>query len=286
MLKRVCITAVLATSFSSTFVSASTGVPAFSVVAPNGQSNILIGSVHVGIDGLLEPDKSIFVGVKRFVIEHHSIPQPGDEGSGEQGRAQWAKDLTDKEIAVYLQRARCAFVPVSTALGYLQRPSVQMANQLAYTICGQSFVPSRDRLLAMSVPPGIPIDTLEDDVEVEAKRRSLPSASAAASFRWILARDPKSVLQGIKDALNKGDYESIQEQVDASLGDAHYASIVKKIMGDQRNAEWMPKLHKYLDAGGAVILVGAMHLPGNNGIISRLRSDGYRVNHINLPIKQ
>jgi uncharacterized protein YbaP (TraB family) len=45
------------------------------------------------------------------------------------------------------------------------------------------------------------------------------------------------------------------------------------------------KLRHYRDEGQAVILVGAMHLPGPHGLISRLRSAGYTVTTIMLPAK-
>jgi hypothetical protein len=35
------------------------GVLALSVTAPNGQSSVLIGSAHVGVEGLLEPIASL-----------------------------------------------------------------------------------------------------------------------------------------------------------------------------------------------------------------------------------
>jgi uncharacterized protein YbaP (TraB family) len=83
--------------------------------------------------------------------------------------------------------------------------------------------------------------------------------------------DPKTVLDGIRDAMNRGDYEALREQVDLSFGSAEVAATMNRIMVDERNAAWMPKLRHYRDEGQAVILVGAMHLPGPHGLISRLR---------------
>lgn len=104
-------------------------VPALSVTAPNGESSILIGTVHVAIAGLLEPDASIFKDARRFVIEHNSIPQSGDRGTASGAeRALWAKKLSDEEVSIYLQRTRCAHVADADALSYLARPSVQVAN--------------------------------------------------------------------------------------------------------------------------------------------------------------
>jgi uncharacterized protein YbaP (TraB family) len=83
----------------------------------------------------------------------------------------------------------------------------------------------------------------------------------------------------------RGDYESLREQVDLSFGSPEGAATMDRIMVDEHNAAWMPKLRGYLEEGHAVILGGATHLPGPNGLISRLRSAGYTVTPIMLPPK-
>ena len=272
---------------STSVASSPVGVPALSVTAPNGQTSILMGSAHVGVEGMLEPDASVFANAKRFVTEHESLPQPGDTGTTSGiGRAAWASTLSDAEIGVYLQRTRCAHITDAEALSYLARPSVQKANQYAYTICdGDAVPPRRDDVVFDEKPANVLSGTLEDDARVEAQRRTVPPSVAEAAFRWALQHDPKTVLNGIRDVMNRGDYESLREQVDLSFGSAEGAATMDRLMVDERNAAWMPKLRGYLDEGHAVILVGAMHLPGPDGLISRLRSAGYTVTPIMLPAK-
>jgi uncharacterized protein YbaP (TraB family) len=278
---------VLAFVASSAIASAPPGVPALSVTAPNGRSSILIGSAHVGVEGLLEPDASVFANAKRYVVEHASVPQSGDGGlASGTARAAWAQSLTGAEINVYLQRTRCAHVADAVAMSYLARPAVQVANQYAYTVCdGDAVPPPRDVVLLMEKPLDLPIDTLEDDAQVEARRRTVPAHVEEAGFRWALQHDPKTVLDGIRDAMNRGDYESVRDQTDRSVGNAEAAATMDQIMVDERNGAWMPQLRRYLDTGQAVILVGAMHLPGPSGLISRLRSAGYVATPIMLPAK-
>ena len=50
-----------------------------------------------------------------------------------------------------------------------------------------------------------------------------------------------------------------------------------------RNALWMPRLEQYLQGGDAVVLVGAGHLAGPDGLIALLRRDGYAVQPVLLP---
>ncbi|MDF6666670.1 TraB/GumN family protein, partial [Escherichia coli] len=71
----------------------------------------------------------------------------------------------------------------------------------------------------------------------------------------------------------------------ASLGNEspEDAAIYHRLMVHDRNLSWMPRLRQALDAGGAVVAVGAAHLPGSDGLIALLRADGYQVNDILLP---
>lgn len=110
------------TTFNVT--AASNGVPALSVIAPNGQESILIGSLHAGIDGLRQPDKSVFNNAKRFVIEHGSKQTSGGENGANNPKRNslpslpvWAQSLTDKEITTYYIRANCYGLSKELTLG-------------------------------------------------------------------------------------------------------------------------------------------------------------------------
>jgi len=46
---------------------------------------------------------------------------------------------------------------------------------------------------------------------------------------------------------------------------------------DDRNAVMLERARPLLETGGAFIAVGALHLPGENGLVSLLRSAGYKV---------
>jgi hypothetical protein len=68
---------------------------------------------------------------------------------------------------------------------------VQWANQLAYSVCDWRGVPSRDIVLASEKLRALETDYLEDEVWVEAKRRSVPQSVSDMSFKWALAHDPE-----------------------------------------------------------------------------------------------
>jgi uncharacterized protein YbaP (TraB family) len=51
----------------------------------------------------------------------------------------------------------------------------------------------------------------------------------------------------------------------------------------ERNDNWMPALRARLDADGSddtLVVVGALHLLGPDGVVEKLRKAGYRVERI------
>lgn len=50
---------------------------------------------------------------------------------------------------------------------------------------------------------------------------------------------------------------------------------------DKRNVAWIPELEKLLEEGNAFIAVGALHLPGEIGVIELLREKGYKLTPLN-----
>jgi len=63
------------------------------------------------------------------------------------------------------------------------------------------------------------------------------------------------------------------------MGDADSA-LVNKVMGgliDDRNRVLMQRLRPSLDRGGAFAAVGALHLPGPNGLLRQLEAAGYAI---------
>ncbi|HJD92880.1 TraB/GumN family protein, partial [Bacteroides coprosuis] len=53
-----------------------------------------------------------------------------------------------------------------------------------------------------------------------------------------------------------------------------------KKMVDNRNQSWIPLLEQFLSSQTCFIAVGALHLPGSNGVIHLLKEKGYTVEPI------
>lgn len=49
------------------------------------------------------------------------------------------------------------------------------------------------------------------------------------------------------------------------------------MINDERNLDWIDNLCKYIDDSRCFIAVGALHLPGENGLIKLLKERGYKV---------
>ncbi|CAM2162895.1 Polysaccharide biosynthesis protein GumN [Burkholderia cepacia] len=266
--------------------AAAPGVPVLRVTAPNGQSSILIGTLHVAVDGLNQPAPSIFAGARHYVVEHTGIPTLPDNHAPAPGATrEWAKSLTDAEINIYLERAKCGGWSEQFARKLLAEPTPHEANALAYTICPLPHSMSRDNYLATIAPFSLTraTEVLEDANWVESQRRMVPPSGDIPGLKWALAHDPKSVLEQTRDLLNAGNYDGIRAQVLESMGTEDAAVAYTKHMVDERNAAWLPRLGAILNDGDAVVVVGAMHFPGPTGLISLLRQRGYVVQAISWP---
>ncbi|HEX2242679.1 MAG TPA: TraB/GumN family protein [Gammaproteobacteria bacterium] len=76
-------------------------------------------------------------------------------------------------------------------------------------------------------------------------------------------------------AWKAGDVESLEKHLLAGMRD--YPEIHQKVIED-RNRRWLPQIEELLSRGGnALVVVGAAHLVGKNGVIQLLKSRGYRV---------
>lgn len=84
-------------------------------------------------------------------------------------------------------------------------------------------------------------------------------------------------------ALNQGDYATIAHTVVTSFDNPADAALSHRILVSERNAAWMPRLIAELNAGNAVVAVGAAHLPGSDGLVTLLTNAGYRVKPIVVP---
>ena len=76
-------------------------------------------------------------------------------------------------------------------------------------------------------------------------------------------------------AWKSGDVGSLEKHLLAGMRD--YPEIHRKVI-DDRNRRWLPQIEGLLSKGeNALIIVGAAHLVGNNGVIQLLKGRGHKV---------
>ena len=79
----------------------------------------------------------------------------------------------------------------------------------------------------------------------------------------------------IVQAWKSGDVGAVERHLLVGMRD--YPEIHRKVI-DDRNQRWLPQIESLLSRGeNALVVVGAAHLVGKNGIIELLKDRGYRV---------
>ncbi|HEU0152621.1 MAG TPA: TraB/GumN family protein [Arenimonas sp.] len=122
--------------------------------------------------------------------------------------------------------------------------------------------------------------------------------TAEQQFAMFDGLSPEEQLQSLQDSLD--DIDSIEQEISRMhalwrAGDAtalyamsgaemkrDYPALYER-MNVARNRAWLPEIRTLLDAGGrddALVVVGAMHLLGEDGVVRMLRDAGYTVERL------
>jgi uncharacterized protein len=299
MTKRLLVPTLLMAliTASSPTAGAAPGVPAFQITAPNGLQSILIGSMHVPHARLRQPSPRVLDDARALVIEHTTEDEKPDltiapeveqaRRDGKDTRASWAQSITPQQLQAIQARLACnpatAYSPAALER-LLRLRSAKIMSMLAYTPCSPPGAQSRDAILeAGAAARQLPVFTLELQAEVERRRRSLDDRIFVTSLRYALATDVQAGSDKLVEALNQGDFERVAAMVAESTGGETESRSYYEVMVRGRNYAWMPPLRAALDAGRAVVLVGAGHLAGPDGLVSLLRRAGYGVQPTILP---
>lgn len=85
----------------------------------------------------------------------------------------------------------------------------------------------------------------------------------------------------LHDAWRRGDVDELWNGMASDMR-AEYPRLYKRINVD-RNDAWVPKIQRILDQPGgddALVVVGALHLLGEDGVVEKLRAHGYTVERV------
>lgn len=296
--RKIILTSLL--WFCGAATASTEGVPALRVTAPNGQSSIMIGTLHVPYQGLIQPAADLLNGRKRLIVEGSATqgPQPPPPSFAELihpdairsmlaghgfSRAPWASNLTDEQTNQLLSAARCGRPSFTREEieQILSFKTAEIASGLAYLRCGPGLGLSRDQILNQAaVARGIQIDILETQVDVDRQRKAVPPSHYASVLATAFAPDVEIGFQTVVEGLNKGDYASVLAASQRNTANPADAEAFTRLMLTERNEAWIAPLRRYLDEGNAVVAVGAGHFAGQQGLIALLRRQGYLVEPI------
>jgi uncharacterized protein len=274
---------------------ATEGVPALRVTAPNGQTSVLMATMHIGHPALRQPAPSLLRGVRALVIEHPMdgaieeramAPEAMDSvQAGQPPQAAWSKALSEAQKAELFERAKCFSVrpmrrDVFDYLFGLRSP--RFMSTLAYYPC----IPLRSRdtmLMQAASAQQIPLIPLESAADIARQHKAIPDRLYAELLYRGLLIDTVAYYGQLADLLNRGDYAAVLRETSSMAADPADNALYKRIMLDERNHAWIGPLRAELDAGNVVVLVGAAHLPGPDGLEALLQVAGYRLDPIQVP---
>ncbi|MCF7752341.1 TraB/GumN family protein [Bacillus subtilis subsp. subtilis] len=129
---------------------------------------------------------------------------------------------------------------------------------------------------------GKPTSGLED---IDTQVGVLSGMSAAEQQQMVaeaLDQADKGDAEGRKlhDAWRRGDDKLLWTSMAAQMR-GQYPQLYKRINTD-RNDAWVPKLQQYLQAGqgGTLVVVGTLHLLGDDGVVDKLKAKGFTVERV------
>lgn len=116
----------------------------------------------------------------------------------------------------------------------------------------------------------LPLESLKEQMEILMNSQTVEEQ--LADLIEVLKEDmSEATTTGIIQAYHKDDLIALSEAAEL----AGIESGDMEVLVDDRNKAWVPKLEEGLNQGGLFIAVGALHLPGANGLIALLEAKGY-----------
>ena len=118
------------------------------------------------------------------------------------------------------------------------------------------------------------LETLESQIRIFADlTRDEEIILLAVSLRQI--REMPGALNDLLAAYRKGDLATLERLLNAGFNEQ--PALRRKVLGE-RHRQWLPRIEKMIATGRPhVIVVGAAHLVGPDGLVAMLRAKGHKV---------
>ncbi|MEP7218785.1 MAG: TraB/GumN family protein [Bacteroidota bacterium] len=110
-------------------------------------------------------------------------------------------------------------------------------------------------------------DSMSDKAQEEFLKQSLSSDNGSGD----------KAFKSITDAWKIGDTKALEKMLGSEIGDDEF----NKKMVSTRNANWVPQIEKFLtDKTNYMVVVGSLHLVGENGVVQLLKAKGYQIEQL------
>ena len=140
---------------------------------------------------------------------------------------------------------------------------------------------------------GKPVDGLETAIEQLKAMAAIPIEEQMDGFVAVLtAEDQLADIFETMLQLYLGEHVStIMPAIEAAVPEGSmlvgagsgYGSFEQKVI-IERNLRMADRLEPFLKTGGSFVAVGALHLPGEKGLVALLREHGYAVSRVRVPV--
>jgi uncharacterized protein YbaP (TraB family) len=139
-------------------------------------------------------------------------------------------------------------------------------------------------LYQRAVADGKPVDGLETPLEQLSVFDGLSEQDQVALLKDTLDNlsDIERMLDDVRDAYLARDLRRLVDASDASMRDSD-PQLVARFSGrliTERNHRMVERMQSRLRKGGQFIAVGALHLPGDEGVLQLLNQQGYRLTRV------
>lgn len=255
------------------------------VVAPEDRASWILGTIHFGSDeehGIDSARLQRLVDAASTVVNEVDVDAPVDAAMDAYRWLPPDQSLASMISAESLARARELLPGVDPASLERMKPWLLLALLEARgERTGDNTMDVRVQRMASA--DGLALVHLEDMATQLQALDCVPwqeqSRVLAERLRmpWLMQHESARALAFYHD----GDLWAWLADVDRmdGLGDTAKAVEMhaRRCLIEQRNAQWLPRLMALLAQGGSLVTVGAIHLPGYDGLLAALLRAGYRV---------
>ncbi len=118
------------------------------------------------------------------------------------------------------------------------------------------------------------LETLDKQLDIMFRSKSLEQQTKQLVETIRNASGTKNGVNEIDSLYKSEDLEALYEVL---VKCENMTEAEKFLLVDERNRDWMPVIEKYIKTDACFIAVGALHLPGKEGLINLLQKAGYKV---------